>query len=641
MKLRSFSTGIPHTLLVAVFVTALASTARAADDASWTSLFDGATLDGWRGKEGLWSVKDGAIVGSTQPKGRKGNTFLIHENVFGDFELELDFRLLGGNSGVQVRSQQVREPADYVIAGYQADIGEKYYGSLYEEKRRGMLVTSPGELVKSRFLNEGDWNHYNIRAQGNEITLRLNGLITAEYTETDPSYPREGLVALQLHGGGPMEVQFKNIRIRKLVPKKLLYVTTAAGFPHSSRLLSRDIVRQMGYDSGTFEATVTDSTDVINAHGLGAYDAVMFYTTGDLDKFPLREDGRNHLIEWVRGGGAFIGIHSATDTYKDWEPYWEMIGGSFDGHPWHEDIKIDVEDPSHPAARALPSVWEIKDEIYQFENYSRDRVHVILSMSDASVGSKGKREDRDYPIAWCRDYGEGKVFYTSLGHREDVWTNPLYQAHLLGGIEWTLGDAYGIATPGLAKPRTEFTSLFDGKTLSGWGPNYGTEPGKEFKDTAEWFVDADGAVTSKGRHGHLFSPKEYENFHYRAEVKVGENGNSGMYFRASRGQKWPAGFEAQVNTSHGDTVRTGSLYHIRKEHRQLVPNDTWFTQEIIANGPHVVIKVNGLTTADEWVPEGRPNEGFKKGHFAFQFHDPGCKVWYRNVEVRELPSLAK
>jgi type 1 glutamine amidotransferase len=635
---RSSPLALPG-LLVGLFVVGIFSVPTASADDSWVSLFDGSTLEGWRGKEGLWSVQDGALVGSTKPAGRKGNTFLVHEDRFGNFELELDFRLLSGNSGVQVRSQQVRNPADWVIAGYQADIGANYFGSLYEEKRRGMLVTAPGDLVKAKFLKKDDWNRYQIRALGNRITLRLNGLVTADYTETDSSYPRDGLLALQLHGGGPMEVQFKNIRIRKLTLQKLLYVTTAAGFAHSSRLLSRDVIRQLGYDSGAFEATVTDSPEVINAQGLDAYDAVMFYTTGDLEQFPLREDGRNHLIEWVRAGGAFLGVHSATDTYKDWEPYWEMIGGSFDGHPWHEKIKIDIEDPSHPAAQALPAGWEIKDEIYQFKNYSRDRVHVILSMSKESVGGKGKRADEDYAIAWCRDYGKGKVFYTSLGHREDVWTNPQYQAHLLGGIRWTLGQVPGIATPGLSKPSTEFVSLFDGKTLSGWGPNEGKQPGKEFQDSAEWFVDADGAVTAKGTHGHLFSPKEYENFHYRAEVKVGEMGNSGMYFRAARGQKWPAGFEAQVNTSHGDPVRSGSLYHIRKEFRQLAPNDTWFTQEIIANGPHVVIKVNGLITADAWVPEGKPNEGYKRGHFAFQFHDPGCRVWYRNVEVRELPAL--
>jgi len=605
------------------------------------SLFDGESLAGWKGIAELWTVHDGAIVGSTRPGGRKGNTFLIHERRFTDFELELDFRLLGGNSGIQIRSQQIGDPDGFVVAGYQADIGAGYFGSLYEERRRGMLQQAPGDLVKAKFLKGDDWNHYVVRAQGKHITLTLNGLITAEYEETDSSYPRSGLLALQLHGGGPMEVQFKNIRIRELKRKKLLYVTTAATFPHKSRPRSREVVTQIGLDSGIYDATVTDSTDRINAHGLEEFDALMFYTTGPLENFPLRKDAREYMIDWVRRGHAFIGVHSATDTFNDWEPYWDMIGGTFDGHPWNQEVQIDVEDPSHPAAQPVPYGWRIEDEIYQFRNFSRDRVHVILSMNDASVGGKGKREDKDYPIAWCRDFGDGSVFYTSLGHRESVWESPTYQAHLLGGIRWALGLAAGNATPGLAKPSNDFVPLLDGKTLSGWTPNVATpDAEKKFEDKVEWYIAEDGSLTGRGKHGHLFSPKEYENFHYRAEVKVGENGNSGMYFRTQKGKPWPAGFEAQVNSTHGDPVRSGSLYGIHKEFRQLVPNDTWFTQDVVAYGNHIVIKVNGKVTADVIVPApGREKMDYRRGHFALQYHDPEDLVWYRNIEVRELPAV--
>lgn len=427
--------------------------------------------------------------------------------------------------------------------------------------------------------------------------------------------------------------------------KKLLYVTTAGGFPHSSRPLSREVVQKLGADSGRFAATTTDTPELVTAEGLKGFHAVMFYTTGTMDQLVKKgftKAGLEALLQWVKDGGAFLAVHSGTDTLGDWEPYWEMIGGTFDGHPWNAGdppITIDVEDPSHPAALPVPHGWSIQDEIYQFRNYSRDRIHVILSMDAASVKGKGKRADNDYAIAWCRDYGKGKVFYTSLGHREDVWTNPTYQAHLLGGILWALGvpGNPGDATPGLAKPAVELTPLFDGKTLSGWTVNDVPDPkgpgGKKVE--AEWEV-VDGVLQAKGKHGHLFSPKEYENFHYAAEAKINDGGNSGMYFRAKTGKGWPEGYEAQVNSSHTDTVRTGSLYGIVKVLEQLVPPDTWFTQEVIAYGDHIVIKVNGKVTANVVHPGGP-----KTGRFAFQFHDPTCKVQYRNVRVRELPSLKR
>jgi type 1 glutamine amidotransferase len=601
----------------------------------FTPIFDGKSLAGWKGRSDLWSVADGSIVGSTRPDGLKGNTFLVSEKEYEDFILRLEFKISAGNSGVQFRSHQIREPDSYIVAGYQADIGEGWFGTLYDEERRGLLIKSPLELVQSRFLKKDDWNRYEIAAVGSRITLTLNGIITAEHDEKDADISRRGILALQLHSGGPMEIRFRNLRVREVEKKKLLYVTTAAGFAHSSRPLSREVVTKLGRDSGLFEATTTDSTELITPEGLKGFDAVLFYTTGDVEQFPLTRENREHLIAWVKEGHAFAGVHSATDTYKDWEPYWEMIGGSFDGHPWHESITVDVEDPSHPAAYHVPHGWEITDEIYQFKNYARDRIHVILSMRDVSVKGKGKRADNDYAISWCRNFGEGRVFYTSLGHREDVWTNPTYQAHLLGGLLWALGLAAGDATPGLPKPGNEFTPLFDGKTLSGWTPN--SVDGAK----VEWLVEDGGVLTAKGQHGHLFSPKAYENFHYQAEVKIGDGANSGMYFRAEKGRPWPAGFEAQVNSTYqGDLVRTGSLYSIRKEFRQLVPPDTWFTQEVIASGNHIIIKVNGKITADEVVPPASsPGMAWKRGHFAFQFHDPGCKVWYRNVMVRELPAV--
>ena len=177
---------------------------------------------------------------------------------------------------------------------------------------------------------------------------------------------------------------------------------------------------------------------------------------------------------------------------------------------------------------------------------------------------------------------------------------------------------------GKSESTGEWVSLFDGSTLSGWTTADGT--------TGNWKVE-DGAIYGSGPASHLFSPRgDYKNFKYKAEFKIADKANSGMYFRTKKGPGFPNGYEAQVNSTHGDPVKTGSLYGHVKVFEQLVPPDTWFTQEVEAVGNHIIIKVNGKTTVDYVDARNM----YKMGHFAFQQHDPGSKVWIRKIEVMEL-----
>lgn len=184
---------------------------------------------------------------------------------------------------------------------------------------------------------------------------------------------------------------------------------------------------------------------------LGKYDGVIFAnTTGDL---PLPD--KQGFIDWLKGGKAFIGMHSATDTFHGFRPYIEMIGGEFDGHPWSQMVTIRVDDSTNPASKPWESKFEINDEIYQFKSFSRQDKDVLFQL-DASnedrpkqapkkgaepLGffERGKRSDRDYAVSWVKSVGDGRVFYTSLGHRNEVWLDPRYQQHILGGILWSLG----------------------------------------------------------------------------------------------------------------------------------------------------------------------------------------------------------
>ncbi|MAT13746.1 MAG: hypothetical protein CMJ46_00565 [Planctomyces sp.] len=179
----------------------------------FTPLFNGSDLTGWEGDTTLWKVEAGAIVGDSP--GIRKNNFLATTKRYGDFELRLQFRLRDGegNSGIQFRSERI--PDDHEMIGYQADIGEMYWGCLYDEsRRRKILAQAPPELAQA--IDRSDWIDYTIRAEGDRITLKMNDLTTVDYAEPDADIARTGLIALQVHSGGPLKVEFRRIRIRLL-----------------------------------------------------------------------------------------------------------------------------------------------------------------------------------------------------------------------------------------------------------------------------------------------------------------------------------------------------------------------------------------------------------------------------------------
>lgn len=185
----------------------------AADEDGYRVLFNGKDLAGWEGDTSLWKVADNCIVGDSP--GIKHNQFLCTKDEYGDFELKVEFRMRDGvgNSGVQFRTKRV--PGSTEVSGYQADLGQDYWGCLYDESRRNkILVKAPASLEQS--LKKSDWNEYTIRAEGDHILLKINGVTTVDYREPDAEIARSGIVALQVHSGGPMKVEFRNIRIKKL-----------------------------------------------------------------------------------------------------------------------------------------------------------------------------------------------------------------------------------------------------------------------------------------------------------------------------------------------------------------------------------------------------------------------------------------
>jgi type 1 glutamine amidotransferase len=218
----------------------------------------------------------------------------------------------------------------------------------------------------------------------------------------------------------------------------VLYLTHSAGFKHAVLPLSEQTLKHIGERSGAFELIATQDLADLSRERLKQYEAVVFYTTGEL---PMSEEQKAAFLDFIKGGKGFVGIHSATDTFYKWPEYGEMIGGYFDNHPWHQEVTIKVEDPKHPATRHLGASFKLVDEIYQFKNFARARVNVLLSLDTRSVDLNRlgvHRADGDFALAWWRNYGRGRVFYTALGHRAEVWQDGRYQQHLLEALRWVM-----------------------------------------------------------------------------------------------------------------------------------------------------------------------------------------------------------
>lgn len=204
-------------------------------------------------------------------------------------------------------------------------------------------------------------------------------------------------------------------------------------------------------------------------------------------------------------------------------------------------------------------------------------------------------------------------------------------------VRWSLAVlVFSFAASSRARA-DEWVSLFDGKTMSGWTM---VELGE--KGSSNWEVK-DGSLVGTGKASMLYSPKgHYKNFRFRAEIKINDHGNSGMYFRCPAPEAtFSKGYEAQINSTHGDPIKTGSIYTFVHVYKKLVPPDTWFTQEVEVVDknyrgtvmPHIRVWVNG-DLLYEFLDH---TKAFQQGHFAFQQHDPGSKVEIRKVEVKELP----
>ena len=249
-------------------------------------------------------------------------------------------------------------------------------------------------------------------------------------------------------------------------PRKLLVFSRTNGFRHASIVTGKLAFAEMGKKTGAFEAVISDDLAMFEKEKIGQFDAICFLSTTQNAFAPFGEELKKmneeekaaakarelvlkeNLMAYVKGGGGFVGIHAATDSFYEWKEYGEMMNGYFDGHPWmagtQVNLYVEPGQEKHPLAEMFGGErLEFKEEIYQFKApYDSSKVHMLLRLDpEKSAEVKGaNRPDNDYGVSWARNWEKGRVFYSSLGHNHEMYWHPKVLRHYLAGIQWAIGD---------------------------------------------------------------------------------------------------------------------------------------------------------------------------------------------------------
>ncbi len=438
------------------------------------SLFNGQDLQGWDGDPKFWSVKDGAITGKTTAENpTKGNTFLIwREGEVDDFELRLSIKLTTHNTGIQYRSKEVEK---WVIAGYQADFESsgQYVGILYEEKGRGILanrgqkvrikedgkieelgsVGDPAKILEA--VHMGDWNEYVVRAQGNHIIQSINGKVTCDVTDDDPKGRAfSGLLALQVHAGPPMEVQFKDIRLKRLPltdKKKIVLIAGKASHgngdhehPAGIHLL-RSCLDQVPsvIAAEYYEGWPEDPSAFDNAN------SILFYMDGGAGSPLIQGDHLAILDGLMKKGVGLALVHYAVEVPKDkgGKELKDWIGGYYEtdysiNPHWEADFK---EIPKHPVMKGV-TPFKMKDEWYYCMRFRDGMKGVTPLLQNAPPdNTRTTEETKKHPgrpevLAWAVEREDGgRGFGFTGGHFHTSWKDENFRRIILNAALWTAG----------------------------------------------------------------------------------------------------------------------------------------------------------------------------------------------------------
>ena len=556
----------------------------AAIQASTKAFFNVKDLTGWDGLPGgYWRVRDGAIVGAPSD-GVKAHTFLCSRQAYRDFDLKFKVRRKNGvgNSGVQFRSK-VEDAKRYTVSGPQVEIDSLNHkfppGSIVAE---GAGPSFPADRARvAAVWKDKDFNEMHIRCVGNHVTVRVNGVIARDLVH--PAIAGEGIIAWQLHGyKSPEEVTFKDIEFVDLTR------TAKSGTPATDLVAYKDKLFRLFANGRSWHESKSRCEDM----------------GGRLVQVRSREENEfvTKLAKDANLDGVWIG---GTDQAN--EGQWKWVDGS-------------------------PLTYTNWSRVGNQPNNKNGVEHYLMIMIALDTGQ------------WC-DQPDTSVEWKNVGYicEWDAGRIDSEAPDTIAEVKSREATSATNATGMLPSKGTDagFVSLFNGRDLAGW-EQHDSQKG-------QWYVDGQGLLTGTGTGlSHLYTKRsDFSDFHLRVEASINAAGNSGVWFRTSFGPRWPpnrpehpTGYEANLAVSHARGGATGSLYIVdlpTKPGGPVVPvtepltaPDRWFTLEIIADGKHIVIKVDGRTTAD-FVDTERH---FSAGRIALEQLDSKTIVRFHKIEIK-------
>jgi type 1 glutamine amidotransferase len=490
-------------------------------------------------------------------------------------------------------------------------------------------------------------------------------------------------------------------RVAPTKPRRVLIFITPAHLmekdPHKGYCIPYGAAafEELGKKSGAYEPVVSDDLAMWLPENLQKFDAVVLNnasgawitpTDADLMKESFRQHGgdanaleqllRKSLLDYVRNGRGLVGIHYAIGANRHWPEFRALLGGTFTGHPWNEEVGVSVEDSTHPLAAAWSAKeFRIADEIYEYgPPFDRAAVRVLLSLDPARTNMGVpwiKRTDGDFALAWIKSEGRGRVFNTSFGHRTELYWNRQVLQFFLDAVQFATGDLSCATEPRAERPVRNvpgsapapglpgFTTLFNGRDLAGWEG-----------DSKIWRVQ-DGAIIAETSattqlkvNNFLVWKDEVEDFELRAKYRL-DGGNSGIYYRA---RKTPAdapgdpiiGTQAdfsadgrwtgvimeymlrEVLAERGERVviepdgtkKVAGTLDDREKLLAAVKGTDWNDYQIIAKGGSVKLAINGVTMCEL---EDRDRKRIGRGWLALQIHvGAPMRVQFKDIFLKRL-----
>jgi type 1 glutamine amidotransferase len=404
-------------------------------------------------------------------------------------------------------------------------------------------------------------------------------------------------------------------------PYDVLVFSKTAGFRHDAIPVGIQTIRDLGA-ANSFTVTATEDSSQFTATTLARYEAVVFLnTTGDV----LDANQQSAFESYVRGGGGYVGVHSAADTEYDWSFYGELVGAWFRQHPAIQQATVRVENRAHAATSGLsPSVVRT-DEWYDFRTNPRSTAR-ILSTVDESTYSGGVM-GADHPHTWCKTLTSGRSFYTGSGHTQASYAEPGFRSLLLGGIRYAANR-----TKADCRPENGYTTLYNGST-AGWSQ---TGPGG--------FTNSDATLTSYDGLGMLWhSAKEFRSYSLKLDWRMQGDDNSGVVLGFPAGSTADSalvnGYEVQIDATDGVDRTTGAVYGVQApdtaaRDAALNPPGEWNTYELLVEGERLQVFLNGAKVND--FTNTDPARSLTSGYIALQNHGTGDDVSFRNVRIKEL-----